>query len=250
MIRPITLSAAVVAAVALAAPSAQAQTPATVHATPQQAARLLFVAGDVRRLSRTPSGTVDIVLEKILQQEYALDPRLAPDQAQRDIRALSAELGNDPRTSAATLSAIPGNQRIIAVLAALDGAEPRVQRAVAKVADQALAESSASARNLGREFNPAADAVATLLYGGFSPAKALTDTYEEAAKNPGFGRARDALWQAASRESVFEDSKTRAANHPGLATVRSDGTITADVADLEGTVRDGLNAFNAGTAQA
>src|SRR3954453_22241009 len=237
MIRPLALTAAVVAALALAAPSAHAQTPATVHASPQEAARLLFVAGDVRRLSRTPSGTVDIVLEKILQEEYALDPALAPDQAQRDIQSLGAKLGNDPRTSAATLSAIPGNQRIIAVLAALNGAEPRVQRAVAKVADQALAESSASARNLGREFNPAADAVATLLYGGFSPAKALTDTHEEAAKNPGFGRARDALWQATSGESVFDDSKTLAANHPGLATLHPDGTITADVADLENSVR-------------
>src|SRR4051812_32576646 len=136
MIRPIALSAAVVAAVALAAPSAQAQTPATVHASPQEAARLLFVAGDVRRLSRTPSGTVDVVLEKILQEEYTLDPALAPDEAKRDIETLSEKLSHDPKTSAATLAAIPGNQRILAILAALNGSNPpRTQRAIAKVAD-------------------------------------------------------------------------------------------------------------------
>src|SRR5262245_28458083 len=111
MIRPIALSAAVVAAIALAAPSAQAQT--VVHATPQEAARLQFVAGDVHRLSRTPSGTVDIVLEKVLQEQYKLDPNLAPATAADEIRTLSGKLGTDPKTSAATLSAVPGNQRIL-----------------------------------------------------------------------------------------------------------------------------------------
>ena len=249
MVRLFALSAVLVAAVALAPSNARAQTQATVHASPVQAARLLFVAGDVRRLSRIPSGTVDIVLEKVLQEEYDLDPALAPDQAQSDIASLSARLGNDARTSAATLSAVPGNQRILAILAALNGSnEPRVQRAIAKVADQALAESSASARNLGREFNPAADSVSTLLYGGFSPAKTLTDTYDLAAKNPVFGRARDGLWQSASHESVFDNSTTLAANAP--ATVASDGSITASVADVESTVRAGLNAISAGTTQA
>ena len=251
MIRPIALSAAVVAAVALAAPSAQAQTPATVHASPLQAARLLFVAGDVRRLSRTPSGTVDIVLEKVLQEEYRLDNSLAPDQAQSDIRSLSAKLSTDARTSAATLSAIPGNQRILAVLAALNGSNTaRVQRAIAATADQALAESSASARDLGREFNPAADSVSTLLYGGFSPAKTLQATYDLAHATRSFGIARDALWQAASNESVFDSSATLAANHPGTVTLQSDGSITASVAGLEHTVQTGLDSINAGTTQA
>src|SRR3954468_883952 len=229
MIRPLALSAAVMRASAIASPSAQAQTPATVHATPQQAARLLFVAGDVRRLSRTPSGTVDIVLEKVLQQEYALDPALAPDQAESDVKSLSAKLSTDAKTSAATLSAVPGNQRILAILAALNGAnQPRVQRAIAATADQALAESSASARQLGREFNPAADSVSTLLYGGFSPAKTLQDTYDLAHATPRFGQARDSLWQAASQESVFDTS----------------GDITKSVADLEADVRSGLSAIN------
>jgi hypothetical protein len=249
MIRPIALSAAVVAAVALAAPSAQAQTPTTVHATSQEAARLLFVAGDVRRLSRTPSGTVDIVLEKVLQQEYGLDKTLAPDQAKSDIQSLAAKLSTDTKTSAATLSAIPGNQRILAVLAALNGSNtPRIQRAIAATADQALAESSASARNLGREFNPAADSVSTLLYGGFSPAKTLQATYDLAHTTRNFGEARDALWQAASHESVFDSSTALAANTD--ATVASDGSITTPVADVEKSVRDSLQDINARSTQA
>ncbi len=194
-----------------------------------------FVAGDVRRLSRTPSGTVDIVLEKVLQEEYKLDPGLAPDQAKRDIESLSAILSSDPKTTAATLSAVPGNQRILAILAALNGSStPRIQRAIAAAADQALAESSASNRDLGREFNPAADSVSTLLYGGFSPAKTLQATYDLAQTTRSFGQARDALWQAASHESVFDTSSA----------------VTEDVADLEHTVQTGLDALKADTMQA
>ncbi len=155
----------------------------------------------------------------------------------------------NPKTSAATLSAVPGNQRILAILAALNGSgTPRIQRAIAATADQALAESSASARNLGREFNPAADSVSTLLYGGFSPAKTLQATYDLAATNHDFGRARDALWQAASHESVFDSSTTLAANTH--ATVASDGSITAPVADVEQSVRDGFQDINARSTQA
>jgi hypothetical protein len=50
--------------------AAQAATPASAHATPAETAQVLFVAGGVRRLERTPSGTVDTVLEQTLQQLY------------------------------------------------------------------------------------------------------------------------------------------------------------------------------------
>jgi hypothetical protein len=101
---------------------------------------LLFVAGDVRRLSRTPSGTVDIVLEKVLQEEYRDDAGLAPADAKRDIETLSLQLGK-AATSSATLAILPGNQRVLAILAALQKPTPapRVQRALASVADQGLA---------------------------------------------------------------------------------------------------------------
>ena len=116
MIRFPVLPVAVVAAVALAVPGvASAQGSAPIHASPSQAAQLLFVAGDVPRLSKAPSGTVDIVLEKVLQQEYRDDPALAPGDAAQDIRTLSGKLGSG-ETSPATLAVLPGNQRILAIL--------------------------------------------------------------------------------------------------------------------------------------
>src|SRR3954453_14385398 len=128
MTRPSVLSAAVAAlaaaAISLASASAAgAQTPSTLQASPAQAARLLFAAGDVRRLSRSPSGTVDIVLEKVLQQEYRDDPALAPDVAESDIETLSGGL-ETPAPSPATLAVLPGNQRVLAILAALQRSNP------------------------------------------------------------------------------------------------------------------------------
>jgi hypothetical protein len=265
MMRAPALSAAVAvlaaAALSIAPVSvAGAQDASTVHASPRDAARLLFVAGDVRRLSRTPSGTLDIVLEKVLQEEYRNDASLAPADAKSDIETLSRQL-DKPATSPATLVVLPGNQRILAILAALWQSDPapRVQRALASVADQALAESSASARTLGREFNDAADTVSTLLYGGFSPTATLGASSDLAASNPSFGRARDALWAAASHESVFDGSAALVAGNPALQNdatraltqgLAPDGSLTAKVSDVEALVRDGLQAVGAQSTQA
>src|SRR3954464_3655898 len=98
------------------APTPHAATPGTVHASPAEVSRLLFVAGDVRRLSRAPSGTVDTVLEQVLQAEYRSDPSLDPADAAADIDGLRAAVGNGP-TSTATLAVVPGNQRVLAILA-------------------------------------------------------------------------------------------------------------------------------------
>src|SRR5262245_58752875 len=73
------------------------------RAPPAETAQLLFVAGDVRRLDRTPSGTVDTALEQILQQLYRDDPALDPGAAAGEIRALRDAL-NAPATTPATLA--------------------------------------------------------------------------------------------------------------------------------------------------
>src|SRR3954454_15847526 len=105
--------AVALAAAALApAATARAATPTTVHASPAEVSRLLFVAGDVRRLSRAPSGTVDTVLEQVLQAEYRSDPSLDPADAAADIDGLRAAVGNGA-TSPATLAVVPGNQRVL-----------------------------------------------------------------------------------------------------------------------------------------
>src|SRR3954467_6013499 len=117
------------------------------RATPAQTAQLLFVAGDVRRLDRAPSGTVDTVLEQILQQRYRDDPGFEPADAQREIDALRAALNTGDRaTTPATLEALPGNQRVLAVLAAFQRSRPPagVGHALARVADRALTEASTS----------------------------------------------------------------------------------------------------------
>src|SRR4051794_19814093 len=101
------------ALLALPAGSAHAATAQTAHATPAETAELLFVAGGVRRLERTPSGTVDTVLEQTLQQLYRQEPALAPEDAEAEIRALSDALGaGGAATSPATLAVMPGNQRV------------------------------------------------------------------------------------------------------------------------------------------
>src|SRR3954463_6660295 len=158
------LTAALAVAVLAPAAAARAATPTTVHASSAEVSRLLFVAGDVRRLSRAPSGTVDTVLEQVLQAEYRLDPGLDASDAAADIDGLRGAVGSGV-TSTATLAVVPGNQRVLAILAAFERAPsaPRVKRALAGVADRALTESSSPT------FDAAADTRATLLYGSFAP---------------------------------------------------------------------------------
>src|SRR3954471_12839672 len=249
------LPVAVLAALALA-PAGVAHAQGTVHASPPEAQRVLFVAGDARRLSRNPSGTVDTVLEKILQALYRDDPTLAPEDAKRDVASLRDALGSTPASTPATLAVLPGNQRVLAVLAAFHAAEApdRVKRAVVRVADAALTQSSASDRRSGREFAPATDSLSTLLYGGFSPAATLGDTADLARSNARFGRARDLLWATASHESVFDGTAALIAGNPALRMdalhVGSDGSLMAEVADLEALVRDGLSDVGAQTTHA
>ncbi|WP_028062941.1 hypothetical protein [Solirubrobacter soli] len=233
------------------------------RATPAETAQLLFVAGDVRRLDRAPSGTVDTVLEQILQQLYRDDPALEPADAQREIGALRAALnGGDRATSPATLQALPGNQRVLAILAAFQRSRPsaRVGHALARVADRALTEASTSTlATPSSRFNAAADSFSTLLYGSFSPAATLRATAQLAAGNDRFGRARDGLWAAASHESVFDSTAALLAANPALRTdaVRAltahltpDGGLTANVAELEALIRTGLRDLGRQTTDA
>src|SRR3954464_12071379 len=93
------------------APTPHAATPTTVHASPAEVSRLLFVAGDVRRLSRAPSGTLDTVLEQVLQAEYRGAPGLDPAPAAADVAGLRTAVGSG-HTATAALAVVPGNQRV------------------------------------------------------------------------------------------------------------------------------------------
>src|SRR3954447_23489386 len=254
----LTRLAAVAAALAVAAlaptATAHAAAPGPAPASAADVGRLLFVAGDVRRLSRAPSGTVDTVLEQVLQAEYRRDPGLDPSAAAADIGGLRGAVGSGA-TSPATLAVVPGNQRVLAILAAFERAPsaPRVKRALAGVADRALTESSSPT------FDAAADTRATLLYGSFAPTATLRATADLAAANAAFGRARDRLWAATSQESVLADAAALVAGDPDLQTNAihdllarraPDGSLTVDVADLEGLAHDGLQSVDAQTTSA
>jgi hypothetical protein len=246
----------------LPAGAAHAATPASAHATPAEAAQLLFVAGGVRRLERTPSGTVDTVLEQTLQQVYRDEPELAPDSAEAEVRALyEATASGGAATSPATLAVMPGNQRVIAIIAALKRStrSARAGRALTRLADRALTEASTSSLPLGRRFNPNADTVSTLLYGSFSPAATLRATWQLARDNRRFGEARDVLWEATSEEGVYDDARELVLRNPELHTdavqaltsrLAADGSVTVPVSELEALARSGLGAIGAQTTEA
>ena len=260
--RIVAAAGASVALFALSGGAAHAATPASAHATPAETAQLLFVAGGVRRLERTPSGTVDTVLEQTLQQLYRDEPELAPDTAEAEIRALSDALasGGAP-TSAATFAVMPGNQRVIAITAALKRStrSARAGRALTRLADRALTEASTSSLAPGRTFNPNADTVSTLLYGSFSPAATLRVTWQLARDNRRFGEARDVLWEATSEEGVNDDARELILRNPELQSdavravtsrLAADGSLTVSVSELEALARSGLGAISQQTTVA
>src|SRR6185295_18313062 len=97
MILPLPLRRALVvaglSAAGLTGPAAaRADAADAVYASPAQVRQALFVAGDVRRLGRNPSGTVETVLERVLQQRYRDEPDLAPESARREIDGLRDSL--------------------------------------------------------------------------------------------------------------------------------------------------------------
>jgi uncharacterized protein YoxC len=252
--------AAAIAAVALAltapAVASAATDPSTpVHASAAQVAQMLFVAGDVGRLSQIPSGTEDVVLEQVLQQLYAEEPTLPPATAVSDIQALQTVLSSGASAvSTDTLTVMAGNQRTLAILRALTASsQPAdVQRALAQVTDHALVDSVDAAQGSGSAFQafyPTVDSLSTLDYTSFSPAQTLAATASLAASNHSFGVARDDLWDQASHESVFDDTGTLVGENPALQNdaikhftglLAADGTLSTTVGALQQLITGGI----------
>ncbi len=185
--------------------------PPTVE--PADVTEALFVAGGVARLTNVRDGTEELILEKTLQQIYADEPTLPPATAEGYIAEMKALLASSFAPSKASLQVMTGNQRVLAILAALkehDGklsAElpPAAKLALTHVASVALAGSSNVFANAEspKYFEPLADERSNLLYTTFSPATVLRATWELAQRNPRFGLARDAVWRSKAEESVF-----------------------------------------------
>jgi hypothetical protein len=230
---------------------AQAETPVTVQ--PAEVSTALFVAGDIARLSKVPGGSEELVLEKALQQMYADEPALAPATAEGYVGEMKALLAAPSAPSQASLRLMAGNQRIVALLAALErpsgspGSElqPAARLAVTHLAAVALSGASDIFANAEEPqyFEPEADARTNLTYTTFAPATVLRATHELAAVNRPFGEARDALWAQASEESVFSEWKellgeskqvldSEALKELREAVEKGDGTITEEPTKL------------------
>ncbi len=202
-------------------PASAAEGPeSTIVVTPETLTTALFVAGDINRLSKTGNGTEELVLEKALQQMYIHNPSLPTGQAFGEIRGLKRILECHAAPTPASLQVMAGNQRILAILSALEieVIEPscssikvaelqEAKLAVTHLASIALAGSSSifAQAETPKYFEPAADERANLIYTSFAPAAVLRATRETARHNKPFGSARDALWRAASKESVFAE---------------------------------------------
>lgn len=234
------------------APALASATEAEVSVGPAEVSTALFVAGDVARLSEVPAGNEDVVLEKALQQMYADEPELAPTVAESYVRDMQLALSSPSAPSPASLQLMAGNQRIVAILAALErpygepavSLPPAAKLAVSHLAAIALSDSSnifAGAEE-PKFFEPLADARTNLTFTSFAPANVLRATRTLASANKLFGEARDALWASASEESVFSEWKqllgeSEVLKSKALETLRKaieagEGTITRQPGQL------------------
>ena len=200
----------------------------------------LFVAGDVNRLSKVRHGTEELVLEKALQQMYADKPELVPETAEGYIAQMKELLASESAPTQASLQLMAGNQRIIAILTALESPygpakepkklPPEAKLAVTHLAAVALASSADIFANaeIPKYFEPLVDERSNLTFGAFAPATVLRATYHLAAENELFATARDAIWKEASEESVkskwkelFAESK-KVLDASALASLRTE----------------------------
>ncbi len=247
----ILLAIAVLLAAALLRPG-EARAEATVKIGPAEASEALFVAGDVSRLSAVPAGTKDVILEEALQQLYADEPELAPATAEGDISKMEALLEAPSAPSNASLQLMAGNQRIIAILAALErapessegGLPAPAKLAVTHLAADALSGSADifAKAEVPKYFEPFASARTNLTFTSFSPTHVLRATHQLASRDKLFGQARDALWGKASEESVFSEwrqllAESAVLRSPALKALREaieagGGTLTEEPAAL------------------
>ncbi len=229
---------------------AATEPPVTVH--PAEVSAALFVAGDVARLSKVPAGTEELVLEKALQQMYADEPELAPATATGYVGDMKTLLSAAAAPSLASLQLMTGNQRILAILAALERPygspstplPPPAKLAVTHLAAVALSGSSNIAADAEepKYFEPLADARTNLVYTSFAPATVLRATRVLAGSDHRFGEARDDIWGAASEESVFAEwsellHESKVLQSSALQEVREvieagDGTVTDEPQQL------------------
>jgi hypothetical protein len=218
----------------LAAP-AGAATP--VRPSAAERAGILFVAGDASRLASPASGTRALVVEKVLQRMYALEPQLDPATAAAAAATMDTAAGAVP---AADLVRMAPNERILAVLSALASSPATgvARQAIGAITADAL-EDSMKGLPSGR-FIVSADSLNTLAVTTFKPSRVLTDTVDLAAVTPGFARARDRAWGEASDQRLDMTPAELLAANPALSGNPRIVAIAQQLAD--GTTVEALRA--------
>ena len=159
------------------------------------------------------------MLEKVLQRMYVEHPELEVSAASGDVSKMKALLGSSSAPTSASLKAMAGNQRVLAILAALENGSAEevgavVRRAVTRVAAVALAGASEVWENPeGPEFfEPWADERSNLTSTSFAPATVLRATRKLAveldeAGHPEFREVRNKLSaESGGEEDVGADA--------------------------------------------
>ncbi|MCD6638687.1 MAG: hypothetical protein LT071_02080, partial [Nocardioides sp.] len=236
------------ALVPFAAPSYAAE----VTLTPQEVGEALFVAGDAGRLETEPLAPV---LERVLQQMYALRPNLDPDRAVAEMQRLEAAVltpGADSVDGAFSATGLfrvdylactladdsERRQRLCdqfgsseainkaRVWAAAQAARREAETALMKRAAALAAEEAAMASTpmdqglSSMSMDPLHDWMPANAVEYYDPGAVLSDTYGLAQDSDAFRQARDKYLGHKTQQSLASTNQERIASDPDLAAVQ------------------------------
>lgn len=236
------------ALVPFAAPSYAAE----VTLTPQEVGEALFVAGDAGRLETEPLAPV---LERVLQQMYALRPNLDPDRAVAEMQRLEAAVLTPGADSVDGAFAATGLLRVDYLACTLaDDSERRqrlcdqfgsseainkarvwaaaqaarreaetalMKRAAALAAEEAAMASTPMDQGLSSmSMDPLHDWMPANAVEYYDPGAVLSDTYGLARDSDAFRQARDKYLGHKTQQSLASTNQERIASDPDLAAVQ------------------------------
>lgn len=201
--------------------------PANFVVSTDQVRRALFVAGEFGRLQGSPDGLRALVQERLLQELYREQPNLEASDAETIVKAVASTMtASGP--SDATLASLEPNERILAILAAvqkalsdpasavggLTGADATaLDAAMPVIADRALTDSNVAGQP-GGVFSATVDESDSLQTGGFAPETVLGNSWQLAQSDAQFAAARDALWGGG--HSILDSAPQLVSDYPSL----------------------------------
>lgn len=196
----------------------------------------LFMAAELPRMTTGAYVFKDVVIERLLQEVFTLEPDISPTAA---LATFSYDtLLFPPGDLFTTMSA---NERSLYLLHELDSQLPPDQttvqvRALRAVERQALSE-SLRAPDADARFDFAADDGASMARGVFNVANVLLTSARLADHNPSFARSRDELLGRFSQVHILDSEATLRSTAqvlgsdtlaPIVAQIAPDGSLTTD----------------------